>query len=793
MVQAVDALTGCTSDEKGYSESEITPSTYCLDGTTINGINTNTRKVIGKGIYLFSGNQLVEFGNAAANGEYSMYVCDENSKCVRTYGFIMKDANNYYEIKNDNSVAVDVSSTAKSEKEDSECIPGELYTNSLVKLCLATGTGIAFASDDDHITNYLMNNVGTDTGTTVFTATGANSKPKMIIQAGTTSFVLNTAITDKEYESCTDNTVLTRKQQFCSGSILNPFYDCQEGLCTLDTGNVQGTLLVEGKLYSCDGGTCQLLENAQGTGVFVFQDDPDDETYKTLLTDNEVAALSNLGDVHLYDCSLGICVPTSGYVKYATSTKIGEFNASGAYTSDKDTEECDSAGKINLAGTDLKLCISSGNLVGSSEASGKIGYIVGSSLYKITSSIIAISKHDESYFNSATNKITNCTSGTCEDDNSTGGFYFVYDVAVNTAKGLYNCDASTHECAKESTIGHGYYSHEGLTTQILMCDGNTCSETDDLTKSDCTNSADKYKVIYHSGLQYCDNESEIDLSSMTTKKYYAIPDVLGSSITYPTSFITDTNGNHIVVEVQKYAVIQYVSATPFCIRSDAFVAEGECNNGEIKYTCSNATSPCSEESVSLSACTKDTAEERCNGFYLDNTNLVNCSNGSCDSPLSLKGYFKSPSGMNIKCTTTDGLAFTCADADSITDDISSLTGEVCTVGKLIKDGDIISLCVDGKKANAPQIFTTSTDKYFIPASILYTGKGEKLHFMISIDEKSVQVVDITSTSKKYRYTFANKKVLVKKANQCTADSGSTINDLVEFSSPDATEDTYTMQ
>jgi len=48
-------------------------------------------------------------------------------------------------------------------------------------------------------------------------------------------------------------------------------------------------------------------------------------------------------------------------------------------------------------------------------------------------------------------------------------------------------------------------------------------------------------------------------------------------------------------------------------------------------------------------------------------------------------------------------------------------------------------------------------------------------------------------SKKYRYTFANKKVLVKKANQCTADSGSTINDLVEFSSPDATEDTYTMQ
>jgi len=42
---------------------------------------------------------------------------------------------------------------------------------------------------------------------------------------------------DKEYESCTDNTVLTRKQQFCSGSILNPFYDCQEGLCTLDTGN----------------------------------------------------------------------------------------------------------------------------------------------------------------------------------------------------------------------------------------------------------------------------------------------------------------------------------------------------------------------------------------------------------------------------------------------------------------------------------------------------------------------------------------------------------------------------
>ena len=101
--------------------------------------------------------------------------------------------------------------------------------------------------------------------------------------------------------------------------------------------------------------------------------------------------------------------------------------------------------------------------------------------------------------------------------------------------------------------------------------------------------------------------------------------------------------------------------------------------------------------------------------------------------------------MNIKCTTTDGLAFTCADADSITDDISSLTGEVCTVGKLIKDGDIISLCVDGKKANAPQIFTTSTDKYFIPASILYTGKGEKLHFMISIDEKSVQVVDITSS------------------------------------------------
>jgi len=94
-----------------------------------------------------------------------------------------------------------------------------------------------------------------------------------------------------------------------------------------------------------------------------------------------------------------------------------------------------------------------------------------------------------------------------------------------------------------------------------MCDGNACSETDDLTKSDCTNSADKYKVIYKGGLQYCNNESEIALSSVTTKKYYAIPDVLGSSITYPTGFTTDTNSNHIVVEVQKYAVIQYVSAT----------------------------------------------------------------------------------------------------------------------------------------------------------------------------------------------------------------------------------------
>ena len=124
-----------------------------------------------------------------------MYVCDENSKCVRTYGFIKKDATTYYEIKNDNSAAVDVSTTANTEKADSKCTAGELYTNGSVKLCLATGTGVAFASDDDHITNYLMNNVGTDTGTTVFTATGANSKPKMIIRAGTTSFVLNTAIT----------------------------------------------------------------------------------------------------------------------------------------------------------------------------------------------------------------------------------------------------------------------------------------------------------------------------------------------------------------------------------------------------------------------------------------------------------------------------------------------------------------------------------------------------------------------------------------------------------------------
>lgn len=147
---------------------------------------------VGEGVYIFndSGNG-VEVANVEDGGEYTMYVCDADKKCGRTFGYVTNGLGLYFKIEKGDVAAADVATDLETPRAASGCTPGALFTDSegsTVKFCVAAGKAVAFGGTT---TNYIMANSGSGSGETIFTATGADSKPKMVIQASTSAFVLN--------------------------------------------------------------------------------------------------------------------------------------------------------------------------------------------------------------------------------------------------------------------------------------------------------------------------------------------------------------------------------------------------------------------------------------------------------------------------------------------------------------------------------------------------------------------------------------------------------------------------
>lgn len=401
---------------------------------------------------------------------------------------------------------------------------------------------------------------------------------------------------------------------------------------------------------------------------------------------------------------------------------------------------------------------------------------------KICTAVVKTGITAGDFYASGDGKLIYCSaSDNCIESTKSG--YFLNAGSDKTINHLIYCATGT-TCETVAGAEGIYYLNEAVIAagKAITCTTSgtlSCSETA-ISATSCASNG--YKIIKSSGVvKFCDNTTEKNLPTGPSADYYVVESA-ASSIAYPSGTFTGSNTKaYIVIEVNKYSVKQYVSASAtdgICIENSK---EVECIGGKTRYVCAAAASPCTITPLSTDVCapTEITAGRLdCYGYYYDSTNgFKDCTKdgitaGACGITATI-GFYKSPNGDKIVCTTSDGSAVTCAlVADA---NMDSSAGKVCEIGKLIEKGDEVKLCVDGLKANAVPIFTTNNNKYMILAAKLDSSKDENdgEYFQIEIDEESVKIIAISSTE--YFVVNAYNKILKSNGSGSLVECGTTDN------------------
>jgi len=749
-------LDNCTTDEKGYIEDAgITPTTYCLDGTSIYGILNSNKKQMGDAVLIFESNgSLVEPSNVENSNDYSMYICNSDNVCARTYGYVKKNESTYLAIKKDNTGAD--STSADTPGTTAGCTVGALFTEMSVKICIDDGKSVSFA---DGPGNYFMTNVGEGTGQTIFTATGADTKEKMVLDVRANTIVLNTVYNDAEYCSYENNGLINGKTHFCSGTILENLYNCVDGLCNLshDADNVgDGTYLVHigsntHKVYTCTSHKCELQDDY--TGQYVFQNhDATDITYEMALNDDALGSLNDITEkpIYLYDCFKGVCTPTSGFVKYNGGSSLASCNGS-TCSSESSFVNCsgENAGDVGSVTSDMAVCTD----VNTPTVVSGDGVFYGNKLYKKTGgNVVAASQQPGNYLFGSDIKI--CSNGSCTTPESFSG-YILNSGSDKSTNPLIHCTTKINcSTIAKTALANGYYWNTDSTAEkVIICNNNGCATTaSTVAKENC--SSDQHKLIHNSGaFKYCDGTSSVVLTGLDGLKLYEVGSVKNSGINYPTDF-GDSTSSKMVIKVTANSVTEYNNASDFCIHNDSnvLVEKGGCDSPMNIYTCTTAGGACSKvEPYSEPGCNPDSPTAICNGYYVTSENhLIKCTGVSCPRQNRI-GYFKKDDATFIQCKTNgeETPTIRCEPASAPTKE-----GTSCIPGALVNDSGV-KLCIDGSFERLVPIFVNDDSKnYLIKASLLNTkdGLSTNKYYVITIGAKEVETKTLSNADKKYIYT-----------------------------------------
>lgn len=388
--------------------------------------------------------------------------------------------------------------------------------------------------------------------------------------------------------------------------------------------------------------------------------------------------------------------------------------------------------------------------------------------------------------------LLSCTEGICSNIEEPKLGYYLNALD----KSLINCvvNGAKTECTPETVKNNGYYFNAGSTNNVIQCNNSGC-ENINLTAASCEGQA--YKIYYgsESAINYCNNEDAVPIEPFTATQYYEIPlSTTGEGgINYPTSIVGSASES-IIVQLNQYSVVQYVSDQDICIDAN-HQKELSCSLENKKYSCKEKAKTCTFVTTTVCKPESQKSEERasCSGYYLSTArDLLLCSEKegvvNCDKQ-SLTGYFlnsdlRSESSVYIICKkVTSGIS--CEGKAKPTATTCSASGDVILVEENYK------LCLDSTTANAIDIFKSGiTNEYFMPANLLATGVAQNKYYIAVVKENSVLAKTLTESDRRFRYTFSGYKILSFDKGQCNKGTGTAASDLIEYTLGEKGENVY---
>jgi len=461
--------------------------------------------------------------------------CDAES-CELTAGVVKDSTGTYYNIKKDETTndSVSVGTTGSCGENDA----GKIETiDDEVVLCLANGKYVSMGESAE----YLMEG---ETVAQPFTTDATNHNG--VISVSLNYFIQNNKYKGEVYSEYDTNKLIDKKDNFCYGTILNKFLDCEGGNCAVtsnDYGTTAKIYLINGKIYQCQNTDCSTITGNANDGFQVFNMNcANDKTYAELvsnldsLTDGDFESKN----VNLYECSNGICEATGGFIKYGakwakcTSDQCDKYTA---LDSTETTGDACSGGNIGgLDGDNLKLCIDVDGYLQIAK-NGNYYVSISSVIKKFTvnssGTIVGENELDEGYYllhgNALTdsedsgNTLVECgESGCTAITTSTVGYY----LNIPNNKLVYCKDATPGNCVIDRTVG--FFKHAVTATTYIKCTTTDCEEFNESSLVAC--SSDTIGDLT-TGAKLClgmtegeTSEAIISASFANTASYYLVGD-----------------------------------------------------------------------------------------------------------------------------------------------------------------------------------------------------------------------------------------------------------------------------
>lgn len=201
------------------------------------------------------------------NGEsLNMYYCDSNS-CVDTKGYV-KNGSNYFLIKEDkaslaSTVTVDSATTCTGNVGKLVTYDGDTY------LCLTQNKSVKL--DGEVGVSYLAFNLGD-----LELDANKDDNTKVVITKKPNVLLVNTLYETDGEPHCYDSTnasIMPRIDNFCKGEKCDKYYDCTEGVCTLQKDVCPRGPDGRSDLINSDTTTCNpITSNKCNKGYYLYSE-----------------------------------------------------------------------------------------------------------------------------------------------------------------------------------------------------------------------------------------------------------------------------------------------------------------------------------------------------------------------------------------------------------------------------------------------------------------------------------------------------------------------------------------